>query len=472
MKTCRGGHVFRGGASPLGTRSLGRRADGVRRPSISYRQNPARVRIGRPAALRTPRGQLVATAAMHVVNDGLFAGMYPLLPLVAADLALSYAQVGAVKTAFSGASSILQLPAGIAAERAGEQLLLALGTGWVGLGLLAMALTAMYVPLLLASIAAGLGGNSQHPVASAIVSRLFDSGVAGPHGGADAAPGVRARRATGRRATAIGTLNFAGDIGKVLAPIVVGIAATIGGWRAGVTALGAIGLVFGVLYWLVVPEPTPHAPRESPEKRTGVPDPLDAAGLTARTRGWGIRAPGTFLTLVAIGMLDSAARGAALVFIPFLLQDKGAAPASMSFYFSVLFAAGAAGKFICGPLGDRFGNAGVIAITELVTAGALLGLLAAPLRLTLFALLPLGFVLNGTSSVLYASVAGLVHASRRARGYGLYYTCSQVASAAAPLLYGVIADLFGLSTAMVTLAVVTAAIVPVALAVGSRLSEG
>jgi MFS family permease len=171
-------------------------------------------------------------------------------------------------------------------------------------------------------------------------------------------------------------------------------------------------------------------------------------------------------------MLDSAARGAALVFIPFLLQDKGAEPASMSFYFSMLFAAGAAGKFICGPLGDRFGNAGVIAITELITAGALLGLLAAPLGLALLALLPLGFVLNGTSSVLYASVAGLVHASRRARGYGLYYTCSQVASAAAPLLYGVVADLFGLPAALVTLAAVTAAIVPIALVVGSRLGEG
>ena len=36
---------------------------------------------------------------MHVVNDGLFVGIYPLLPLVAAELGLSYAQVGGLKTA-------------------------------------------------------------------------------------------------------------------------------------------------------------------------------------------------------------------------------------------------------------------------------------------------------------------------------------------------------------------------------------
>lgn len=403
------------------------------------------------ASLRTPRGQLVAIAGMHVVNDGLFAGMYPLLPLIAADLALSYAQIGALKTAFSGASSILQLPAGIAAERMGEQLLLALGTGWVGLGLLAMALTASYLPLLAASIAGGIGGNTQHPVATGVVSRLFDSG---------------------RRATAIGTLNFAGDVGKVLAPIVVGVAATIGGWRAGVGALGALGVIFGLLYWLVVPEPTAHAARSSPLPPGAGAHPVNGQGGEGQQEGWGITAPRTFLALTAIGLLDAAARGASLVFIPFLLQAKGAEAASMSFYFSVLFAAGAAGKFICGPLGDRFGNAAVIAITELITAGALLGLLAAPLRLALLALLPLGFVLNGTSSVLYASVAGLVHASRRARGYGLYYTASQVASSIAPLLYGVVADLFGLPAALIALAAVTAAIVPVALAVGNRLSDG
>jgi MFS family permease len=416
-------------------------------------------------SFRAPRGQFVATSVMHAVNDGLFAGTYPLLPLVAADLGLSYAQIGAVKTAFSGASALLQLPAGIAAERMGEQLLLAAGTAWVGIGLLAMALTGPYLPLLVASVAAGLGGNIQHPVASAVISRLFE----GP-----------------RRATVIGTLNFAGDVGKVAAPIVVGLAAAASGWRAGFAALGAIGLAFSLLYVFAVPEPHPEShpethpephpepatPRDSATTPTPTPAPPSAPAAktpTARQAGWGISSPGTFGALIVIGMLDSAARGASLVFIPFLLQDKGAEPASMSFYFSVLFAAGAAGKFLCGPLGDRFGSAAVVAFTELVTAGALVGILVAPLSLALLALLPLGFMLNGTPSVLYASVAALTHSRRRARGYGLYYSCGQAASAAAPLVYGLIADRFGLPAALLTLAGATAAIVPAALVVGRRL---
>jgi MFS family permease len=163
-------------------------------------------------------------------------------------------------------------------------------------------------------------------------------------------------------------------------------------------------------------------------------------------------------------MLDAAARGAALTFLPFLFQAKGLSAAATGFAFALLFGAGAAGKFLCGPLGDRYGDVAVIVVTEAVTAGALLVALAAPGLGVLLALLPLGFVLNGTSSVLYAAVAGLVEVGRRARGYGLYYTCSLLAAAVAPVLYGVLADRAGLGATFVALAGVTAGIVPLALA--------
>ena len=70
-------------------------------------------------------------------------------------------------------------------------------------------------------------------------------------------------------------------------------------------------------------------------------------------------------------------------------------------------------------------------------------------------LLPLGIALNGTSSALYATVADLVAPERRARAYGLYYTLIVGASAAAPLVYGVLGDAIGiLATLLVTSTVV------------------
>ena len=388
---------------------------------------------------------------MHAVNDGLFAALYPLLPLIAADLGLSYAQSGAIKTVFTGSSAVLQVPAGIAAERAGEHLLLALGTGWVGVGLLGMAFAAGFWPLLALTLLAGVGGNPQHPVATSIVSRLYE----GP-----------------RRGTAIGTLNFAGDVGKVLAPIAAGAAAVAYGWQGGVLTLGAIGLAGTLLYLILVPLTSPLPSSEGPVASSEADASFATRySLLHPSQGWGVDRPGAFASLTLIGALDAAARGAALTFIPFLLQGKGLDAAQMSFYFTVLFAAGAAGKFICGPLGDRFGNVAVIAATELVTAGALLALLGAPLDWALVCLILLGFVLNGTSSVLYAAVAGFVRTGKRARGYGLYYTVTQLASAIAPILYGVLADRAGLALTFVAMAAVTALIVPLTFATAHALRQ-
>jgi len=370
---------------------------------------------------------------MHAVNDALFSGVYPLLPLVAAELSLSYAQVGAIRTAYSGASAVFQLPAGLAAERYGEQTLLALGTGWTGLGLCAAALlSGGFLSLLALALLAGLGGNPQHPIATAIISRVYE----GP-----------------RRATAIGTLNFAGDLGKVAAPAVAGLTIATYGWRGGFLALGGIGVVFAIVYGLLVPAPPParmtaaaasDKPQEAP-------------------KGWDIARPGLFVLLTIVGCLDATGRTTTLTFAPFLLGQHGFDAATIGLAYSALYAAGAAGKFVCGPLADRFGNTALIVLTELITGGGILALLHAPTGLIFLALVPLGFGLNGTSSVLYATVPAFFHAERRARGYGLYFTCIDVAGAASPILYGALADQVGVAASLTVLAASVALIAPLAL---------
>ena len=393
--------------------------------------------------LLLPRWQLTACSAMHAVNDALFAGLYPLLPLLAADLDLSYGEVGAIKTAFSGAAGILQVPGGLLAERLGEQLALALGTGWVAVGMAGMALVSSFWLLLVVAALAGLGGNVQHPAAASVVSRLYEHG---------------------RRGTAIGTLNFAGDLGKMAAPAIAGTAALALGWRGGLLTLALASLAFAVLYALLVPQPALSAPEPAAESEAAAPSDTTPSQASVGGLGrWGITRPAAFVALLAVGMLDAAARGTALTFLPFVLDDRGADPSTTSISFAVLFAAGAAGKFLCGPFGDRYGAVLTIALSELLTAASLAALLVTPLALAPIVLLPLGFVLNGTSSVLYASVADLVHPERRSRGYGLYYTGVQVASALAPIVYGVLADQAGLSFAFVSLAVVTALIAPLSL---------
>jgi FSR family fosmidomycin resistance protein-like MFS transporter len=81
-----------------------------------------------------------------------------------------------------------------------------------------------------------------------------------------------------------------------------------------------------------------------------------------------------------------------------------------------------------------------VVITEAATGVGILLLLTLPLGACLLALPPLGVALNGTSSVLYGTVADLVSSDRRARSYAIFYTLGIGASALSPFAYGLLSD--------------------------------
>ena len=379
---------------------------------------------------------LTTTSVLHIVNDAYVAILYPLLPLIAADLQLSYGQIGLLKAAFSGAASVFQLPMGLLAERltVGAELgLLVGGNAWMTGGLVAMALAPTYLVLLGVAVVGGIGGGPQHPLATGLVSRAYERGG---------------------RGSAVGTLNFAGDLGKLAGPALAGILGVTYGWRAALGALAAVGLVCSLVTLAGRTQVTRSIVR-LPARRAEQPR---AGGSRA---GWGIAQPRSFALLAAVGMVDGVGRGAGLALLPFILtKAHGLDGAAISGLYALIFAGGAAGKFFCGWLGDRIGSVRLIWVTELVTAAAMILfiLLSGPVLVPLA--LVFGFALNGTSSVLYAATAGLIEPERRARGYGLYYTGVLAASALAPAIFGVAADLLGLTTAFALLAAVVLTVVP------------
>src|SRR5512138_593316 len=79
---------------------------------------------------------LVAGCSLHFLHDGLAELLYVLFPLWARDLGLSFAQVGLLRTAYSGALALFQIPAGFLAERLGEPRVLMAGTLVTALGFL------------------------------------------------------------------------------------------------------------------------------------------------------------------------------------------------------------------------------------------------------------------------------------------------------------------------------------------------
>jgi MFS family permease len=356
---------------------------------------------------RRARAVLAVACGAHFIHDGFSDILYVLLPVWATEFGLSFAQVGLLKTLYTGGMATFQVPAGLLAERRGEARLLAAGTLVTALGFLIAGLTGG-LALLACLVVAGLGSGCQHPLSSSLVAKAYE---------------------TGARRTALGTYNFSGDLGKVAVPAAVALSLPWLGWRGAVEAYAVVGLTAAAVILVLLgrlgaglrPAPAP-------------------TGAAAGAAGAGIRDVRAFTAISAIHVIDNSTRTGFLTFLPFLLIAKGATVQSVGFALMLVFIGGAVGKFACGALADRVGVIRTVVVTELVTGAGILFLLTVPLGACLVALPVLGVALNGTSSVLYGSVADLVSSERRARSYAIFYTLGIGASALSPFVYGVLSD--------------------------------
>jgi MFS family permease len=228
----------------------------------------------------------------------------------------------------------------------------------------------------------------------------------------------------------------------------IGLLAGLVGWRAA-------GATFGVLGVAAALAIVPLLSRLG----AGAVEVRDAAAGALPT-GWGIRDGRGFSALCAIGMIDNATRTGFLTFMPFILMAKGLTVGGVGLAFALVFAGGATGKFVCGVMADRVGVIRTVVLTEAATTILILVVVAAPLPVALGVLIPLGIALNGTSSVLYGTVADLVSSERRSRAYGLYYTLTVGASALAPTTWGLVGDAVGVPATLSMVAVVVLATIP------------
>lgn len=381
-------------------------------------------------AASTERRAAGVACGAHALHDGFTDVIFVLLPLWQREFGLGYAEVGMLRGLYAGAMATFQIPAALLAERIGAASILALGTALAGVGYGLAAFSDGFTLLLLALLLGGLGASAQHPLGAALMARAF----AGP-----------------RSLKALGTYNFAGDIGKMTVPAAAALLLTVTTWRPAVMVLCVLGLIAAAIIFILTP-------RYSPEPIAPAQSKADAAVGAPRTVN-----RVAFPVLLSIGVIDSAVRMAFLTFLPFLLIAKGATLPSVGLALTLVFAGGAAGKLVCAFIGARIGTIATVWLTEGLTAILVLALLPLPLEPGMLLLPLIGVALNGTSSVLYGSVPDLVSPERRTRAFGVFYTGSIGAGALAPALFGIVGDWLGVPAALVVVAGVVLLTLPLAL---------
>src|SRR5512137_3007083 len=195
---------------------------------------------------RRARATLVASCLIHFLHDGCSDLLYVLFPVWAREFSLSFAQVGLLRTGYSGALALFQVPAGFLAERWGEPRVLAVGTFVTAVGFLCLGTAEGFTLLLAFLVLGGLGSGTQHPLSSALVSRAYEEG---------------------RRRVALGTFNFSGDLGKVTWPACVAFVTAWAGWRWATRGMGLVVLAAAVGIFFVLARialaPTEMAARQN-----------------------------------------------------------------------------------------------------------------------------------------------------------------------------------------------------------------
>src|SRR6516225_2621454 len=192
-------------------------------------------RLGTEAVLATRRDERrVAAVACgaHALHDGFTDLIYVLLPIWQKEFGLGYGELGLLRAVFSGTMAGFQIPAGLLAERLGTALVLALGTALSGIGYCVAGASAGLGVLMLALFSAGLGSSTQHPLASSLIAHAFS--------------GARSMKA-------IGTYNFAGDVGKMTVPAIASLLLVVLPWRPVMALFGILGIVAGALIYVLTP---------------------------------------------------------------------------------------------------------------------------------------------------------------------------------------------------------------------------
>jgi MFS family permease len=402
--------------------------------SVGERQDKAPVAHGVSAERRT----LAATCSAHFVHDGIADAFYVLLPIWAQAFGLSYVQVGTLRMAYSAAMALLQLPAGMLAERVGERALLAAGSMLAGVAFALLATSQSYAALGALIVLTGVGSAVQHPIASTLISQVY---------------------APASRRAALGVYNFVGDVGKMVVATAMGLGIVAIGWRSSVALYGVVVACVGIVTLVALASLAGSTRRPR------------AAPAPSAVSGWGFTNPTGFALLSAIQLIDSACRTGFLTFFPFLLIAKGASVASVGFALALVFVGGAAGKLVCGLVAERVGILRTVILTELATGLLIAAVVAAPLTWAMLLLIPVGVALNGTSSVLYGTVAEFVRDDRQSRSFGLFYTLGSAAGAVAPLVFGLASDFAGVPPALLLIAGLAVTTVPIALLLDPHVAK-
>ena len=342
--------------------------------------------------------------------------MFPVfLPMIKADLGLSAVQVGGLMTAKQGASGLLTLPSGFAADAFNKHKATILGSALVmgGLAYVVASVAPTYFWILVFLTMLGAASALWHPSSVSTLSLQFSD----------------------RRGTAIALHGVGASIGDSVGPLCIGAMLLVVGWKDLAQWHLIPALILAFLMWRTVRQHYSAGP----------------GGLTRRSYFSGIKGifarPTVFMVMIASSFVGMA-RLSVTTFLPLYLAEEMNYDAFwLGFHWALLYAMGIFSQPLMGILSDKFSRKTVL-LPSFATMGILYLLLPMPGGGFLLALIiaAMGMFFYGTGNIATAAVLDVASEQVQGTTQSFMTLFQQVVTLPAPIVAGFVVSHYGYAT--------------------------
>jgi MFS family permease len=299
-----------------------------------------------------------------------------------------------------------------------RNLLLGFCIAMIGLASFGLSLAWSFPALLVFMALSGLGGGGFHPQSLAILTAKYRD----------------------KRAFALGVHDSSANLGEVVGPLALGFLLGFVDWRAALQIWAIPGLMIGLLYAFL-----------GDEGDVAVKRPKDYGSSVWK----GVVANKTVCALVIVSTLRAMGQTALAAFLPlFLSLHLKLNAAAVGAYMSILFLfAGAAPAFV-GWISDRVGHRPLIVVFSFLSVATILAIPYAGTGVFLaLGLGALGALLWALRPVIITAAISAAPQQLSGSIVAFIFGANMSMSFLAPVAAGLVADAYGLTAALLSIAV-------------------
>lgn len=363
--------------------------------------------------------QFWALNILHILNDGYKAGILLLLPFIAKELHITLTQVGFLGSIISGFGIILALPAAYIAKKLGGMKALIFALSLYGIGYVATSIASSFLLLLITFSMTGIGFALFHPIGFALIAKWSTKQTRGKQ---------------------MGEFTALGEVGRIALSVPLTFIIAYLGWHITTFLYAAVALSTAIVFYLLF-----LAKKETVTVKEKPPIQMSLKAIMTHK---------LFIFAVITNFFDYFAGSSLVLFLPFLLLLRGIDPSLLGLFTAFFFIGNFAGKTILGRFVDRFTTTRVLVIAELCMASLII-LLANATTVIFIILLAifLGMFTKGTSPIVQTMISESAdHHGNFEKTFGIASLVGSIATTLAPIVLGIISDMFGIVTAFIVMA--------------------